>query len=170
MYTFTGSNMIKKIIFIFVAIVILAILLLSSCNTSRNQRSLENELKQIKISAASEQKQSRQIRYQLPAPMTYPPNSNIGSYASKILNSSNPLENYPLRSLRFTGTLTDNGQIAAYILTPDDMIYQVKVGDTVGNEAGKVLKITPDELDIAVKLVSSNQSVTEKIVSLQLKE
>jgi type IV pilus assembly protein PilP len=56
------------------------------------------------------------------------------------------LENFPLENLKYVGTLNKGRQIVALINAPDGQVYQVTVGNYVGQNYGIITKITPDEL------------------------
>lgn len=152
-------------------LLIFLLLSMTACSDSDRERALQEQLKQIKISAANEQKKIVPASYSLPKPVTFPPNAtNTQNQVATTNTSSNPLENYPLKSLKFTGTVERDNQISAYITTPDDMIYPVTVGDTLGKEYGKVVKIEQTSMDVSVRVATPGKPTTNQIVSLQIKE
>jgi Tfp pilus assembly protein PilP len=82
-----------------------------------------------------------------------------------------PLETYTLSSLQFIGTITRDNRTYAYILTPDNKVYSLKKGDTIGTNKGIVKDIRSDRLEVnEPSLIGSDQGVTYKVVVLQLKE
>jgi type IV pilus assembly protein PilP len=60
-----------------------------------------------------------------------------------------PLENYPLDSLRMVGTLFREHEERAIIKTPEGAVLTVVVGKFMGQNYGKIISI--DENEIAVK-------------------
>lgn len=63
-----------------------------------------------------------------------------------------PLEAFPLDSLRMVGTIGAKGNIEALIKDPQGVIHQVHVGDYMGQNYGHVMAVTPSEVDL-VELV-----------------
>lgn len=59
-----------------------------------------------------------------------------------------PLESFPLDSLRMVGTLQEENRIWAIIQAPDGKIHRVAKGDYVGQQYGKIVSITPKEVQI----------------------
>jgi len=57
-----------------------------------------------------------------------------------------PLEAYPLESLKYVGLLSKNKLIYALLKTPDNVVQQVKVGNYVGQNYGRVTQITDREV------------------------
>jgi type IV pilus assembly protein PilP len=79
------------------------------------------------------------------------------------------LESYPLENLKMVGTLQDkNKNIFALIRTPENVIYQVKAGNYLGQNFGVISKIT--ETSIVLKeVIQDNAGVwSERTSSLQL--
>ncbi|MDD2832802.1 MAG: pilus assembly protein PilP [Methylotenera sp.] len=57
-----------------------------------------------------------------------------------------PMEAYPLESLKYVGMLSRNKLTYALVKTPDNTVQQVKVGNYVGQNFGRVMQITDSEL------------------------
>lgn len=57
-----------------------------------------------------------------------------------------PMEAYPLESLKYVGLLSKNKLIYALLKTPDDGVQHVKVGNYVGQSFGRVTQITDSEI------------------------
>lgn len=53
-----------------------------------------------------------------------------------------PLESYPLESLKFVGSIEKSNLKYGLIKTPDSSVQQVKVGNYLGQNFGMVLEIT----------------------------
>jgi len=58
------------------------------------------------------------------------------------------LESYPLDSLRMVGTLERDGNIWAIILTRDETIHRVQVGNFMGQNYGKIINIQEDRVEL----------------------
>lgn len=70
------------------------------------------------------------------------------------LNSPNmnrpkqPLEAFPLDALNFVGILKQGGSIWALISQPGELVTRVRVGDYMGKNFGRVMRITDNKVDI----------------------
>lgn len=89
--------------------------------------------------------------------------------ASEINRRKEPLEAYPVDSMRMVGSVTKAGRPQA-LLQVDKLLYQVKVGDYIGQNYGKIRSIT--ETDIAYREIVQDAAGEwiERISSLQLQE
>lgn len=59
-----------------------------------------------------------------------------------------PLEEYPLDSLRMVGTLEQNEDAWALVLDTDDTIHRVQGGNYLGQNHGKITRVTEFELEL----------------------
>ena len=66
-----------------------------------------------------------------------------------------PLESYPLDSLRMVGSLLQRGQVVA-LIQADKVLYQVRNGQHLGQDQGKVIRIS----DAAVEIEEVVQEAT----------
>lgn len=79
------------------------------------------------------------------------------------------LENYPLESLKMVGTLQDkNKKMFALIRTPENVIYQVRTGNYLGQNFGVVSMITETSIVLKEVLQDNMGSWSERTSSLQL--
>jgi type IV pilus assembly protein PilP len=94
------------------------------------------------------------------------PNSLL---ASEINRRKEPLESYPLDSMTMVGSVSKQGQPFA-LLKVDNLLYQVKQGDYLGQNYGKIVKIT--ETDVALREIVQDASGewVERMSTLQLQE
>lgn len=60
-----------------------------------------------------------------------------------------PLEAYPLDALKMVGTIDFNGTVYAMIKAPDGVIHRIAVGNYMGQNYGKVVRITDGEVDLS---------------------
>lgn len=65
-----------------------------------------------------------------------------------------PLEEYPLDALRMVGTLTRRNQSWVVIQAPNGAVHRAKVGDHMGQNFGRVTKITEEKVDL-VELIQN---------------
>ena len=96
--------------------------------------------------------------------------NTVSATADNAPSQTNPLNRYPLNLLRFVGIITENEQIRAYLITPDDKLYSIGIGDIIGDHNGKVGKITPSEMEVVEQFTEGGKPATQRIVTLQLKE
>jgi type IV pilus assembly protein PilP len=58
-----------------------------------------------------------------------------------------PLEAYPLDNLKMVGNLTQKGATVA-LLQADTVLFQVRVGNYIGQNFGRVLRVSEDEVAV----------------------
>ena len=59
------------------------------------------------------------------------------------------LESFPLDTLRMVGTLTKGKIMWAVIKAPDGLVYRVTVNNYLGQNYGRITKITDDKVELA---------------------
>jgi type IV pilus assembly protein PilP len=97
---------------------------------------------------------------------TRQPNSLL---AAELNRRKEPLEAYPLDALSLVGSLSRGGQRYA-LLKVDNLLYQVKVGEYVGQNYGKVTKITETEVALREIVQDAVGEWVERTSALQLQE
>ena len=80
-----------------------------------------------------------------------------------------PLESYPLDSLRMVGTIKSRHKRWALVKTPDGAVHQVAKGDFVGKHAGKIVRVSKRKLEIVEKVADQSGQV-ERRTSMTLTE
>jgi len=80
-----------------------------------------------------------------------------------------PLESYPLESLKMVGTLSQKGVDYA-LVRADSSLYRVKAGNYMGQNFGIITRITDNEIDLKELVQDASGDWTERKVSLQLLE
>ena len=78
-----------------------------------------------------------------------------------------PLERFSLDSLSMVGVLSRDNENWALILAPDGRTYQVNVGSYIGQNLGKVVSITNDQVNI-IEMISDGESWTKRPAVLKL--
>lgn len=81
-----------------------------------------------------------------------------------------PLEEYPLDSLKMVGTLTRGKQVWAIIQASDGNVYRAQVGDHMGQNSGLIKKITEEKIDLVELIQSASGDWVEREASLSLQE
>ena len=94
------------------------------------------------------------------------PNSLL---AAEINRRKEPLEAYPVDSMAMVGSVHRNGRPYA-LLKVDNLLYQVKQGDYLGQNYGKIIKIS--ETDVAYREIVQDAAGEwiERTATLQLQE
>lgn len=94
------------------------------------------------------------------------PNSML---AAEINRRKEPLEAHPLDSMSMVGSVVKQGRQHA-LLKVDNLLYQVKVGDYLGQNYGKITKITETEIALREIVQDAAGEWIERPGSLQLQE
>lgn len=94
------------------------------------------------------------------------PNSLV---AAEINRRKEPLEAYPLDSMRMVGSVMKSGRPYA-LLRVDNLLYQVKQGDYVGQNYGKITKISETDVSLREIVQDAAGEWIERASALQLQE
>ena len=94
------------------------------------------------------------------------PNSLL---SAELNRRKEPLEAYPLDSMSMVGSVTKAGRPYA-LLRVDNLLYQVKPGDYLGQNYGKITKVS--ETDVALREIVQDAAGEwiERTSALQLQE
>ncbi len=94
------------------------------------------------------------------------PNSLL---AGELNRRKEPLEAYPLDSMSMVGSVARQGRPYA-LLRVDNLLYQVKVGDYLGQNYGKITKISETEVAVREVVQDAAGEWIERPSALQLQE
>lgn len=94
------------------------------------------------------------------------PNSLL---AAELNRRKEALEAYPLDSMSMVGSVNKQGQPFA-LLRVDTLLYQVKVGDYLGQNYGRITQIGETELTLREVVQDAVGEWTERTSTLQLQE
>jgi type IV pilus assembly protein PilP len=94
------------------------------------------------------------------------PNSLL---AAEMNRRKEPLESYPLDSMSMVGSVNKVGQPFA-LLRVDNLLYQVKLGDHLGQNYGLITKIAETEVVLRELIMDSGGEMIERPATLQLQE
>lgn len=94
------------------------------------------------------------------------PNSLL---ASELNRRKEPLEAYPLDSMSMVGSITKHGTPYA-LVRADNLLYQVKVGDYLGQNYGRVTRIGETEVTLREIVQDAAGEWIERPATLQLQE
>jgi type IV pilus assembly protein PilP len=129
-----------------------------------------------KIKPLPEVKPYIALQYNADGKLSDPFRSRKASNKSSVLqpNTSRPkepMEAYPLESVKYVGQLSKSKLTYALLLTPDNGVQQVKVGSYVGQNFGMITKITDSEI-VLKEIVQDELSGDwiERVSNLALQE
>lgn len=94
------------------------------------------------------------------------PNSLL---AAELNRRRDPLEAYPLDAISMVGSVVRDGRSYA-LLRVDSLLYQVRVGEYIGQNYGKVLRITETEVALREIVQDAVGEWVERTSTLQLQE
>lgn len=97
--------------------------------------------------------------------------SKSGALQPNLNRPKEPMEAYPLESLKYVGMLSKNKLTYALLKTPDNNVQQVKVGNFVGQNYGVVTQITENEISLK-EIVQDDMSGDwiERVTTVALQE
>jgi type IV pilus assembly protein PilP len=94
------------------------------------------------------------------------PNSLL---SAELNRRKEPLESYPLDSMSMVGSVSKQGQPFA-LLRVDNLLYQVKKGDHLGQNYGRITKIAETEIALREIVQDAAGEWIERPAALQLQE
>ncbi len=166
--------------------IIVTVLLLAACGGDEHQ-DLKEELKNItkdlrgRIPPLPVVKPYEPVPYQafeLPDPFGAtkielatggPAKNKGGANAPNINRPKEPLEAYPLESLKMVGTISQSGVNYA-LVRADNSVYRVKVGNYLGQNFGIITGITDSQVNLKELVQDASGDWTERKIALQMAE
>ena len=94
---------------------------------------------------------------------------NSALIAPELSRRKEALEAFPLDSMAMVGSLTRNGQPVA-LVTADKLLYQVRVGNHLGLNYGRITRISETELALREIVQDAAGEWIERVATLQLQE
>jgi type IV pilus assembly protein PilP len=99
-----------------------------------------------------------------------PKGSGGGTLAPDLNRRREPLEAYPLESLRMVGTLEQKKEVYALVKAPDSTLYRVKSGNYLGQNFGRIVGISESSIKLKEIQQDSGGNWEEKEQLLLLQE
>jgi type IV pilus assembly protein PilP len=96
-------------------------------------------------------------------------NASSGKSRPNLERRREALEAYPLDGLKMVGTLQQKGMYHA-LIEVDRLVYQVKLGNYIGQNFGMVTKITDNEVQIKEVVQDAGGDWVERPAKLELQE
>ena len=103
-------------------------------------------------------------------PRKIEPLKGSSNLAPDLTRRKEPLEAYPLESLQMVGTLQRGRATYALVRTTEKDVYQVKVGNYLGQNFGVIVGITDSEIRLKELVQDGTGDWTERSSTLQLAE
>ena len=95
--------------------------------------------------------------------------SNGALVAPELARRKEPLEAFPVDAMSLVGSIIKAGQPVALVRV-DSLLYQVKLGNYLGQNYGKVTKITETEITLREIVQDAVGEWIERVATLQLQE
>jgi type IV pilus assembly protein PilP len=99
-----------------------------------------------------------------------PKGASSGALSPDLNRRREPLEAYPLESLRMVGTLEQKKQMYALVKAPDNTMFRVKSGNYLGQNFGRIVAISESAVKVKEIVQDSGGNWEEKEQVLQLEE
>jgi type IV pilus assembly protein PilP len=103
-------------------------------------------------------------------PRKIEPVKSGGALAPDLNRRKEPLEAFPLETLQMVGTLQRGRSTFALVRTTDKDIYQVRVGNYLGQNFGVIIGISDSEIRLKELVQDGSGDWTERSSTLQLAE
>jgi len=94
---------------------------------------------------------------------------NMALIAPELNRRKEPLESFPLDAMSMVGSLNKAGQRVALVKV-DNLLYQVRAGSYLGQNYGKVTRISETEVTLREIVQDAAGEWIERAASLQLQE
>ena len=75
-----------------------------------------------------------------------------------------PLEKYSLETLRMVGTVQKGGSMMALVRGPDGLVHQVRTGNRMGLNFGRITAITEARITLVELVLESTEQTTREVV------
>lgn len=158
-------------------LLMLCLILLAACSSSDQYQDIREYITQLKNQEQSKQQKITGLKVKIPLATSYQASdlrspftvTEITVGKSEVV-AKYPLQAYPLNMLRFVGTVIEGETVYAYVMTPDNIIYQVKSGDLIGDHEGRIVNITPKEMKIIEQEIEYGKAAEDHEIVLQLKD
>lgn len=95
--------------------------------------------------------------------------SSAALIAPELNRRREPLESYPLDAMSMVGSLVKQGQPVA-LLRVDNLLHQVRPGNYIGQNYGRITKVTETEVVLRELVQDATGEWIERAATLQLQE
>ena len=84
------------------------------------------------------------------------------------IHQKEPLEAYPLESLKMVGTLHQDNLSWGLVIAPDETLHRVTLGHYLGKNCGKIVQITDESIQLIEMMPDGLDSKKQRSVELSL--
>lgn len=95
--------------------------------------------------------------------------ANAALIAPELARRKEPLESFPLDTMSMVGSLIKEGQPVALVKV-DSLLYQVRLGNYLGQNYGKIVKVSETEVALREIVQDAAGEWIERTAKLQLQE
>lgn len=95
--------------------------------------------------------------------------SNAALVAPELTRRKEPLESFPLDAMTMVGSLVKQGKPVALVRV-DNLLYQVRPGNYLGQNYGRILKVSENEVLLREIVQDAAGEWIERTATLQLQE
>ena len=95
--------------------------------------------------------------------------ANASLIAPEMARRKEPLEAYPLDAVRMVGSMNKTGTPTA-LVSVDKLLYQVRLGNYLGQNYGKIVGITETNMRLREIVQDSSGDWVERMTTLDLQE
>jgi type IV pilus assembly protein PilP len=81
-----------------------------------------------------------------------------------------PLESFPLDTITMVGVIKDKHGGQHGVVQVDKTVYDVKVGDYMGQNDGRITAITDDQISLTERVIDASDEWVERKTTLDLQE
>lgn len=157
----------------------------SSHDDTRDWVAAERSKTQPRVAPIPEPKQFKPVAYSIDTAVVDPfsnqklaqvlrkdsqnANSSGGLVAAELARRKEPLEAYPLDTMTMVGSIEKAGQPVALVRV-EGLLYQVRVGAYLGQNYGKITKITETEITMREIVQDAVGEWVERSTAMQLQE
>ncbi len=97
------------------------------------------------------------------------PSASAALIGPEMARRKEPLEAYPLDSVAMVGSLLQQGRPVALVRI-DNLIHQVRPGNYVGQNFGRILRISETQIELREIVQDATGEWVERLATLQLQE
>lgn len=95
--------------------------------------------------------------------------ANASLIAPEMARRKEPLEAYPLDAMKMVGSMNKTGSPTA-LITVDRLLYQVRVGNYIGQNYGKIVSISETNMNLREIVQDPTGDWVERMTTLDLQE
>ena len=94
--------------------------------------------------------------------------TNASSLRPNIQRPKEPLESFPLDTLRMVGILEQNQQVWGLVKDPNNVVHRVQAGNYAGHNEGQIIVVTEQQIDLIEIIPDGLGAYIEREASLAI--